>query len=231
MSEETEASHRRKDVQTQRPHGAFLGTSLLFFLKPRFKRALGPVATALACKGVTANQVTMISLIGSLAVGASLLIWGANSPRLYILLPMWLVLRMAFATIDGTLAHDFGQKSRLGGILNELGDILSDIALYAPLSLVAPFTPQGVALIIALAVGTEVAGLAGEWLGAGRRVEGPMGKADRSLVFGAIAAWLSVCGALPGAADLLIPLLVVLLLLTVVNRLRFAWAEIKARRR
>ena len=46
---------------------------------------------------------------------------------------------MALNAIDGMLAREFGQKSALGGYLNEIGDVVSDAALYAPFALVAPF--------------------------------------------------------------------------------------------
>ena len=38
---------------------------------------------------------------------------------------------MAFNAIDGMLAREFGQKSRLGAYLNELTDVVSDAALYS----------------------------------------------------------------------------------------------------
>jgi CDP-diacylglycerol--glycerol-3-phosphate 3-phosphatidyltransferase len=46
-------------------------------------------------------------------------------------LPLWVPVRTACAAIDGTRAIDFEQKSRLGGVLNEVGDIVSDVALCA----------------------------------------------------------------------------------------------------
>jgi len=210
-------------------HAPYLAATSLTFLKPRFKRALWPVVGLLARSGVTANQVTVSSLLGSFAVGVTLALDGAGQPSLYALLPIWLLIRMALATIDGTLARDFGQKSRLGGILNELGDVLSDIALYVPLAFVVPFSPSWVSLIVVLAVGTELTGMAGLWLGASRRCEGPFGKSDRALAFGAIGAWLSVCGSLPIAAGLLMPVFAVLLMATIANRLRFAMAEAKTK--
>ena len=36
---------------------------------------------------------------------------------------------MALNAIDGMLAREHGQKSALGGILNELGDVVSDAAI------------------------------------------------------------------------------------------------------
>jgi CDP-diacylglycerol--glycerol-3-phosphate 3-phosphatidyltransferase len=147
----------------RRPHAAFLAATSLTFLKPRFKRALRPLVGRLARAGITANQVTVTSLVSSLAVAAVLSIFGDQS-ILFGLLPAWLLARMAFATIDGTLAIDFRQKSRLGGILNEVGDILSDIALFMPLAFVAPFPSAWVLFVIALTVLCESSGiLAPHW--------------------------------------------------------------------
>jgi CDP-diacylglycerol--glycerol-3-phosphate 3-phosphatidyltransferase len=159
------------------------------------------------------------------------MVFGASRPDLYVLLPVWLLIRMVLATIDGTLVVEFGQKSRLGGILNEVGDVVSDVALYAPLVLVFPLSPKWVVLVIVLAVVGELAGMGSEWLGLGRRVEGPMGKSDRSVVFGLVGAWLGVCGSLPAAASHMVPLMALLLLGTIINRVRFAWAEAKRQAR
>ena len=94
---------------------------------------------------------------------------------------------MALNAIDGMLAREFGQKSRLGAYLNELGDVVSDAALYAPFALVAPFAPLGVGTVIVLAAMQELAGVLGPPVGASRRYDGPMGKSDRAFVFGALA--------------------------------------------
>ena len=64
---------------------------------------------------------------------------------------MWLLIRMALNALDGMLAREFGQKSPLGAYLNELGDVVSDAALYAPFALIAPFGPLGVGSVIVLA--------------------------------------------------------------------------------
>src|SRR5580704_10762448 len=78
-------------------HAPYLAATSLSFLKPRFKRALWPVVGILARSGVTANQVTVSSLLGSLAVGVTLVLGGADQPSLYALLPVWLLIRMALA--------------------------------------------------------------------------------------------------------------------------------------
>ena len=127
---------------------------------------------------------------------------------------------MALNALDGMLAREFGQKSPLGAYLNELGDVVSDAALYAPFALIAPFGPLGVGSVIVLAAISEFAGALGPMVGASRRYEGPMGKSDRAVVFGALALWIGVGGALPDWLGLLMPLLAGLLVLTIVNRVR-----------
>jgi CDP-diacylglycerol--glycerol-3-phosphate 3-phosphatidyltransferase len=201
----------------------FLGGTALSVLKPRFRHALRPLVAQLARLGVTANQVTLLSLLGSLLVGGALSV-SADRPLILALLPLWLLLRMCCATIDGSLAIDFGQKSRLGGVLNEVGDLISDAALLAPLAFTGWFTRDWVVAMIVLAALTEIAGILGPWLGGSRRLDGPLGKADRSIMLGIAGAWLATGLPLPGG-DALPAICAVFLLLTVANRLRAAAAE------
>jgi CDP-diacylglycerol--glycerol-3-phosphate 3-phosphatidyltransferase len=197
----------------------------VYQLKPRFQAMLRPLVRALAAAGLTANQVTLTAAAGSLAIG---FLVGLNSPPrpVFLLVAVWLPVRMALNAIDGMLAREFGQKSRLGAYLNELGDVVSDAALYMPFALMAPFGALGIGSVVVLAVISEFAGALGPMIGAGRHYEGPMGKSDRAVVFGALALWLGLGGPLPDWLWLLMPLLAGLLLLTIVNRVRGGLAEL-----
>ena len=112
--------------------------------------------------------------------------WRAPERWPFLLIPLWLFLRMALNAIDGMLAREFGQKSRLGAYLNELGDVVSDAALYLPFALLPPFAALWIGIVIVLAVISEFAGVLGPAVGASRRYDGPMGKSDRAFVFGAL---------------------------------------------
>src|SRR3970040_737373 len=101
----------------------------LYRLKPRFQALLRPAARLLFRSGVTANQVTVMSCVASVALGALLCV-RSDEQRLFLLVPLWLILRMAFNAIDGMLAREFGQATPLGAYLNELTDVVSDAALY-----------------------------------------------------------------------------------------------------
>jgi hypothetical protein len=70
---------------------------------------LQPLVAHLAGLGVTANQVTITSLVGSLLVGI-FVATHADAAICFGFLSVWLVLRMCLAAIDGTLAIDFEQK-------------------------------------------------------------------------------------------------------------------------
>ena len=196
----------------------------LYALKPRFQNLLRPAVAVLARAGVTANQVTLAAVAGSVAVGA---IIAAAAPARwpFLLLPLWLFIRMALNAVDGMLARDFGQKSRLGAYLNELCDVVSDAALYAPFALLAPFGPLWTGLVVLLAALTEFAGVLGPMVGASRRYDGPMGKSDRALVFGALGLWVGFGGPLPGWSAIVMVVLAILLALTIVNRVRAGLAE------
>jgi len=197
----------------------------LYDLKPRFQAYLRPYAERLARAGVTANQVTLAAAAGSLVIGFVLSEFGWIRP-LFILLPVWLFIRMALNAIDGMLAREFGQKTRLGAYLNELCDVISDAALTLPFAAIAPFRPAEVVLAVLLALIAEYAGVMGPLAGAERRYDGPLGKSDRAFVFAALGLWVGLALPLPDAAHWLMPLICILLAATIWNRVRRGIAQI-----
>lgn len=192
--------------------------SSIYLLKSRFQALLRPLVGRLAGAGVTANQVTLSAAAVSLALGALLFLF--PRPALFLLLPLWMFLRMALNAIDGMLAREFGQQSALGAYLNELCDVLADAALFLPFVLVAPFGWGGVGGLIFLATVSEMAGALGPMVGAPRQYDGPLGKSDRAFLFGLLGLWLGLDGALPSALFWLMPLAQAALLLNIVNRIR-----------
>ena len=138
----------------------------VYQLKSRFQNLLRPVTNLLARSGVTANGVTVGAFFLSVAIGAAC--WLISDPRILYLLPLGLFLRMALNAIDGMLAREHDQKSALGGFLNELGDVLSDCALYLPLAFRADFPLYPTVLFCGLAVLTEFTGVVAVSQGASR---------------------------------------------------------------
>jgi len=190
----------------------------LYALKPRFQAWLRPAVARLAAAGVTANGVTVATAAVSCLLGG--LLAASTRPSWFLLLPLWLALRMACNAIDGMLAREHGQQSRLGAYLNELGDVISDAALYLPFVLVTPFGWASVGAVILLACISEMTGILGVSVGAGRRYDGPMGKSDRAAVFGGLGLLLGLSGQLPQWTFWLMPAIAALIAINIVNRIR-----------
>ena len=188
----------------------------LYAVKPAFQRLLRPLVGRLARAGVTANAVTLAAAGLSVALGVVLALTLARWA--FALLPALLLLRMALNAVDGMLAREYNQQSRLGAYLNELADTVSDAALYLPFALLPGGWPA--AVLVALALTGELAGVLGQTQGAGRRYDGPLGKSDRALLFGVLA--LLLAGGLAPGLWLTVTLLLAcaLCLLGVVNRVR-----------
>jgi CDP-diacylglycerol---glycerol-3-phosphate 3-phosphatidyltransferase len=160
----------------------------LYELKPRFQAWLRPFVARLAAAGFTANQITISTGVASVLLGG----WLAVEHRGWILLPLFLFARMALNAIDGMLAREHGQQSRLGALLNELTDVLSDAALTLPFAMLAGWNPLWIGGAVFFAALTEMAGLAALTIGTARRYDGPFGKSDRALALGVLGAWLAL---------------------------------------
>ena len=191
----------------------------IYQLKPRFQNLLRPLVRRLHALGITANQVTVAALVLSLLVAGSVALW-AEQAWLFALIPLWMLLRMALNAIDGMLAREFGQQSRLGAYLNELCDVVADSALYLPFALLPGVSAMAVVLVVLLALFSEYAGVLGPMVGASRRYDGPMGKSDRAFAFGVLATGVA-CGWLPASwINAALLLIAALALYTLVNRVR-----------
>ncbi|HKX63699.1 MAG TPA: CDP-alcohol phosphatidyltransferase family protein [Rhizomicrobium sp.] len=193
----------------------------VYDLKPKFQNLLRPLCAAMARGGMTANQVTAGAMLLSIAGGAAIVASRA-APWSLLLLPPLLFVRMGLNAIDGMLAREFGQKSKLGAVLNEMGDVVSDTALYLPFALIPGVNALLVAGVVAVAVMTEMAGVVAVQIGADRRYDGPFGKSDRAVFFGGLGLFLGL-GVAPGMwTQALLALAGAAGLLTIVNRARAA---------
>ena len=197
----------------------------IYDLKPKFQNLLRPLVIKLEQCGVTANQVTLTACAISVILG---LILTALSGYhwLFILIPIWLFVRMALNAIDGMLAREFNQKSRLGGYLNEITDVVSDAALYLPFAFVYPFDGLQIGLIIWLSALTEFCGVLGQVQGKTRRYDGPLGKSDRAFLFGVLGLVYVFVPTLPDFLYGLLWVDIILLIVTCVNRVKSGLAEV-----
>jgi CDP-diacylglycerol--glycerol-3-phosphate 3-phosphatidyltransferase len=189
----------------------------LYALKPAFQAKLRPLADRLAGAGVTANQITLLAAALSVATGMAVAAL-AGHRAVFLLLPVVLFARMALNAIDGMLAREHGQASKLGMYLNELCDVVSDLALI--LAFATVFPTFGVVAFAIAAVIAEYAGVLGVATGTGRNYAGPFGKSDRALALG-IISFLIACGLWAEViTPFVFPAMATLSLATAINRIR-----------
>jgi CDP-diacylglycerol--glycerol-3-phosphate 3-phosphatidyltransferase len=193
----------------------------IYDLKPRFQALLRPLTDLLYRSGATANIVTVAAMLASIAYGAWMLLAPSNRWA-YLLLPAFLLVRMALNAIDGMLARQYRQQSDLGAILNELGDVVSDAALYVPFALLPGVSAPLVLVVVFLSVLTEFTGVLGQLTGAGRRYDGPLGKSDRAFAFGVLGLLVGTGIPVLRYLDPAMLLMTALLGWTVLNRARHA---------
>ncbi len=205
--------------------GTIFGMVSIYDLKPAFQNLLRPVCRGLAGVGVSANQVTVASVVLSGLLGAGLAFFPEERWPL-LLIPVGLFVRMALNAIDGMLAREYDMQSSLGGVLNELGDVLSDAALYLPFAFLPGVPASGVVVVTVLAIVSEMAGVVSVQIGGSRRYEGPMGKSDRAFVFGLGALLLGLGVAAGPWVSVALCIMAGLLVLTIVGRCRKALAEV-----
>lgn len=201
----------------------------LYDIKPRFQGLLRPLVRRLAAAGISANQVTLLAAGMSILVGAGVA-WRPHSALCWLLVPVTLFVRMALNAIDGMLAHEHAMKSPLGAMLNEIGDVVADAALYLPFALLPFLSPALVAGVVVLAGVSEMTGVVAVQIGASRRYDGPLGKSDRALLFGLLALLAGLGVSLQTWGNVVLGAALVLLLLTILNRGRQALAEIRTAR-
>jgi CDP-diacylglycerol--glycerol-3-phosphate 3-phosphatidyltransferase len=193
----------------------------VYDFKPAFQRVLRPLLRALRGAGVTPNGLTLAALFGSVAVGAWLHAVASRGPWL-LLLPAWLLVRMALNALDGMMAREYSMSTSLGAVLNEVGDVLSDAALYLSLVACVPGSAAPVIAFVLASVLTEFSGVLAQALGAGRRYEGPMGKSDRALLMGLWAVAAVLWSPARSHVSWVLWFATGLAFLTCANRLRFA---------
>lgn len=154
----------------------------VYQLKPKFQALLQPLLQRLRNWGVSPNLLTLLGIVLSLAMGIYAF-YGDRTIAL-ILMPIVLLLRMALNALDGMMARQYNLQSKMGALLNEIGDVVSDIVLYYPLYVLFAMDQIWIMCFLLLSVLNEFAGLLGQAMGGARRYEGPMGKSDRALVVG-----------------------------------------------
>lgn len=188
----------------------------LYDIKPVFQNLLRPLTRFMYLRGITANQVTIFAVVASVILGVVLMLFPVS--YLFILMPVFLFIRMALNAIDGMLAREFSQKSQVGAVLNETGDIIADAVLYLPFAFLNGISPWLVVLVVLLSWLTEFCGVVVQTLTGIRNYRGPMGKSDRALVMGALGGFIAFWPQYISVANIVFGISCMLMIWTCINR-------------
>jgi CDP-diacylglycerol--glycerol-3-phosphate 3-phosphatidyltransferase len=154
-------------------------------IKPLFQKMLLPLLKLLKKMGVTPNALTLLAVIMSFAIGW--LFWYSSDNSAYLLfVALGLLFRMMLNALDGMMARIYNLQSKVGEILNEVGDIVSDVVIFFPLIVFEGLDVRLAIAFISLSVINEFCGVMAKIVSGERRYDGPMGKSDRATLIGVI---------------------------------------------
>ncbi|MFV5769086.1 CDP-alcohol phosphatidyltransferase family protein [Mammaliicoccus sciuri] len=199
----------------------------IYEIKPKFQQLLMPIVDWMRKIGMTPNQVTILALLLSIATGIILSIFHENK-WIYILMPIVMFVRMALNAIDGVMAKKYQMKSHLGLLLNELGDVISDLFLFIPFVFIAEDYGIGIMLFISLSIISEMAGVTVQVIGSSRRYDGPMGKSDRAFIVGFISFLIFVHLNIIPYLHFVFYVCSILMLINIYNRITNGLKEVKS---
>ncbi|MBN4910034.1 CDP-alcohol phosphatidyltransferase family protein [Staphylococcus sp. EG-SA-13] len=199
----------------------------IYEIKPKFQQLLMPIVDWMRKIGMTPNQVTILALLLSIVTGVILSIFHENK-WIYILMPIVMFVRMALNAIDGVMAKKYQMKSHLGLLLNELGDVISDLFLFIPFVFIAEDYGIGILLFISLSIISEMAGVTVQVIGSSRRYDGPMGKSDRAFIIGFISFLIFVHLNIIPYLHFVFYVCSILMLINIYNRITKGLKEVKS---
>ncbi|MGV6860779.1 MAG: CDP-alcohol phosphatidyltransferase family protein [Putridiphycobacter sp.] len=155
----------------------------VYKIKPAFQKFLTPVLKHLRKLGVTPNHLTISAIFLSIFMGMALVFY--NDYRFLLLcVAIGYLIRMMLNALDGMMATKFNLKSKLGEVLNETGDVISDVVIILPLMYIPNINKWIIIVFAILSVFNEFSGVLAKVISGTRHYEGPMGKSDRALLIG-----------------------------------------------
>lgn len=163
-------------------------------LPPLLHTALHPLARLLSRTGVTSTTLQVTVMVCSVAYGVWLYQPFADhgpNPFPYLLLGLFLLLRMVLNGIGDLLSAGPEQATPTTAYLREINLVVTDAALYLPFLDLLEFG-LGWVVMVGLCGLTEFVGLLGATVGVSRRADGPFSAGNRAIFFGCLGlftAW------------------------------------------
>lgn len=143
---------------------------------------LNPLAVTLHRHGMSANQLSVLSLISAIVAGTGFYVQ---------LLPVAIAaiaFNALFDALDGYLARSFSTESRKGDLIDHVGDRYADIFIFGAITL-GGYVAWQIGLIAILGIlMTSYLGTQAQALGVGRNYRGLLGRADRLVLLFFVAS-------------------------------------------
>ncbi|WP_456785994.1 CDP-alcohol phosphatidyltransferase family protein [Cellulomonas sp. P5_C5] len=184
----------------------------LYALKPWYTRRLDGIVRWSVRRGVSPDVFTWLGVLSAAAAGVAI------AGGWWFLVLVLLAGRLAGANLDGAVARARGVSRPWGFVINEVGDRVSDLLMFAGLAVLLAREQGTVGLVFVLVAAVTamlptVASLAGAGAGAPRLNGGPFGKTERCLA-------VVLLTAAPSLSPILLPIMIGLSLATASTRLR-----------
>ena len=189
----------------------------IYKLKTKFQNLLMPICRKLVDLKVTPNQITLTTVLLNI-IFAGIIYKFSNFTYLFLIVPIFLFLRMALNALDGMIANKFNQKTKIGIFYNEAGDVVSDTVFFYVFLSVIRVNEMYNLLFIFLSALSEYIGVVTVMVDNKRHYEGPMGKSDRAFLISLLAIIYFFIG--NQYFDYILILAIILLIFTIYNRIK-----------
>ena len=157
----------------------------IYKIKPAFQKLLTPLMKILRSLKITPNAITLFSILFSFLL-CYFFIQALEHKIFFLFVAIGLLIRMMLNALDGMMARTYNLQSKFGEALNEIGDIISDTAIYFPIIFLPEIKIEIAIIFIILSIINEFCGLLAKTLSNIRRYDGPMGKSDRAFLIGTL---------------------------------------------
>nr|WP_314655850.1 CDP-alcohol phosphatidyltransferase family protein [uncultured Fusobacterium sp.] len=189
----------------------------IYKLKTKFQNLLMPICEKFVKLKITPNQITITTVLLNI-IFAGIIYKFSNYNFLYLIVPIFLFLRMALNALDGMIANKFNQKTKIGIFYNEVGDVISDTVFFYIFLRVIGVNEVYNLLFIFLSALSEYIGVVAVMVDNKRHYEGPMGKSDRAFLISLLAIIYFFIR--NQYFDYILILAIILLIFTIYNRVK-----------
>jgi len=207
-----------------------MGTKIsggIYSIKPWWQARLGGIEATLLRRRVHPDQITLFGVGCAGLLGLSLAAT-AYSPWFALAVAPLAIGRLAANALDGLVARKSGLARPWGEVFNEFSDRLADAAVLMGLVLNSQVFGPLAWMVLLLTLLNSYLGTAAKAAGGKRQFGGLLAKADRMIYLALFSPLVLVFGAV--AWNWLLAAFLPALLLTIVQRYRWIYTELKGLR-